>query len=387
MDLNRVSLLGCASYDREQVVKTIRKTFDNLGGVNKFIKPGMKVALKPNLLTRKAPETAAATHPEIVYAIASIVKEAGATVKIVESPGGPYSVAMLKAVYSGCGMTRIAEEAGIELNYDTAITDIDNKDGMFLKKLTVLKPLVESDLIIDIPKLKTHGQMFYTGAVKNMFGAIPGTQKAEYHLRMAQYMDFANTLIDIYLSVKPGLIIMDAITAMEGMGPANGTPRDIGFVIGADNGFDVDMVAASLVGIKPDYIPILNCGMERGLCKKDINEIDIIGLNLKSNIVKDFKTPPYDSIHRSDFTKKTVYGRIFKMFTPYPRFHMDKCIGCGICAKNCPPKVICMNENLPDVDLSKCIRCFCCQELCPEGAVTIKRRFLAGSFLNGKKAN
>lgn len=365
----------------------VKKSFDNIGGIDKYIKPGMKVALKPNLLTMRAPQSAAIIHPEVVYAVGKLVREAGATVKIVESPGGPYSVAMLKAVYAGCGITRIAEEAGIELNYDTSITDVDNPDGLFLKKVTVLKPLTEADFIIDLPKLKTHGQMLYTGAVKNMFGAIPGTQKAEYHLRMKHYKDFANTLIDIFLSVKPGLVLMDAITAMEGMGPSNGTPRDLGLLIASDNAFDLDLVASTIINIKPEHIPVLNQGIERGYCKSDVSQIKIVGEDIKSKIVYDFKTPPYDSLNRLDYTQRSLFGRAFKVFTPRPIFHLDKCIGCGICARSCPPKVIKMQDKFPQVDLNSCIRCFCCQELCPEGAIDIKRSILAGRLLNGKKVD
>ncbi|HBN83271.1 MAG TPA: iron-sulfur protein [Clostridiales bacterium] len=385
--LNQVSIVKCENYERERVVEAVKKSFDLIGGIGKFIKPGMKVALKPNLLTRKSPESAAAIHPEVVYAVGKLVKEAGADVKVVESPGGPYSVAMLKAVYSGCGITQIAQDAEIELNYDTSIIDVDNPKGLYLKKITVLKPLTEADFIIDLPKLKTHGQMLYTGAVKNMFGAIPGTQKAEYHLRMHHYKDFANTLIDIFLSVKPGLVLMDGITAMEGMGPSNGTPRDLGLIFASDNAFDLDLVASTLINIKPEHIPVLNQGMERGLCKTDVDQIKIVGEDLKSQIVYDFETPPYDSLNRLDFTQKSIFGKAFKIFTPKPRFHLDQCIGCGICARSCPPKVIKMENKLPQVNLDNCIRCFCCQELCPEGAIDIKRSILAGQFLNGKKVN
>lgn len=383
--MSRVSIVKCENYERERVVEAVRKAFDHIGGIGKFIHPGMKVALKPNLLTRKSPESAAAIHPEVVYAVGKLVKEAGADVKIVESPGGPYSAAMLKAVYSGCGILKAAQDAGIELNYDTSIVDVENPEGLYLKKVTVLKPLTEADFIIDLPKLKTHGQMLYTGAVKNMFGAIPGTQKAEYHLRMHHYKDFANTLIDIFLSVKPSLVLMDAITAMEGMGPSNGTPRNLGLILASENAFDLDMVASALIDIKPECIPVLNQGMERGLCKTGTDQIEIVGESLNDLIVHDFKTPPYDSLNRLDFTEKSLFGKAFKVFTPKPTFHLEKCIGCGVCAKNCPPKVIKMVDKLPKVNLDSCIRCFCCQELCPEGAIDIKRSILAGRFLNGKK--
>jgi uncharacterized protein (DUF362 family)/Pyruvate/2-oxoacid:ferredoxin oxidoreductase delta subunit len=383
--LSSVSIVKCENYDRERVLEAVRKAFDLIGGIKKYIKPGMNVALKPNLLTRKSPDSAATVHPEVVYAVGVLVKEAGGHPKIVESPGGPYSAAMLKAVYSGCGITKIAKEAGIELNYDTSIVDIENPEGLYLKKLTVLKPLVDADFIIDLPKLKTHGQMLYTGAIKNMFGAIPGTEKAEYHLRMHHYRDFANTLIDIYLSVKPGLVLMDAVTAMEGMGPSNGTPRDLGLLLASDNGFDLDLAAATLIHINPEWIPVLAEGVKRGYCKDSVDLIQVVGEDLKSGIVYDFKTPPYDTLHRIDFTQRSLFGKAFQIFTPYPRFHLDKCIGCGICSKSCPPQVIQMEDKLPRVDLNRCIRCFCCQELCPEGAIDIKRRLLAAKWLNGRK--
>ena len=129
------------------------------------------------------------------------------------------------------------------MNYDLRVSKINREQSKYIKQLEVLKPLIDADIVINLPKLKTHTMMTFTGAVKNMFGAIAGTAKADMHLRMADYIKFADCLIDIFLSVKPTLNIMDAIDGMEGYGPNNGNPRHIGVLMASTDGFSLDAAA------------------------------------------------------------------------------------------------------------------------------------------------
>lgn len=371
-----VSIVRCTRYEREAVNLALRNTFENLGGVEKYIKRGMRVALKVNLVMKKRPEEAATTHPILVGELARIIKSAGAEAVIIDSPGGPYTPARLKDIYSAAGMEGVADEVGVHLNYDTSDCEVSNPQGKYIKKLKILKPLVDADLVINLPKLKTHGQMVYTGAVKNMFGAIAGTSKVEYHFNMKEYDKFADALIDIFLSTKPALNIMDAVVGMEGPGPTAGRPKDIGVILASENAFDLDLAAVNIVNLAAESVPVLKNAIARSLCEADISKIDIVGEKLQDVRVKEFDVPAMEGLREIRFYKIPFLNSLSGLMLSKPVFIKDKCIGCAECMRSCPPKAIVMKNRKPVVKLSKCIRCFCCQELCPAKAVEIRRNRL-----------
>lgn len=384
-NLEPVIIERCPDYNYEELIKALKNVFEKLGGIDKYIKPGMKVALKPNLIRKKNPESGATTHPLFIKAVAALVKEAGGIVTIVESPGGLFTKSILKGVYSGCGVEKAALEAGVNLNYDISETIVDNPEGKYLKKVTIVKALADADFIINLPKLKTHGQMVYTGAVKNMFGAVPGELKAEYHLRMSEYSEFADALIDIFLSVKPGLNIMDAIVGMEGEGPTAGNPREIGVIIAGENAFKVDFAALKLINVNPLDVPVISQAVKRGLCPDNFHDIEICCDNFELYKVEDFNVPQLNALRAVTFYDKGVFKLIMNWLKPKPVFLHGKCISCGVCRKVCPPSVIVMKNNKPEADLKGCIRCFCCQELCPEKAVVIKRPAILDLYMKKRK--
>lgn len=370
-----VSIERCDDYDELKVYKAIEKAIDNLGGWGKYIKPGSKVAIKPNLLMCKKPEEAATTHPAVMKAVITQIQKAGGLVTIAESPGGPYNLSMLKHVYKMTGAERIADETGAILNYDLRVETICQPEAIYLKKFEFIKPLADADVVINLPKLKTHGSMTYTGAVKNMFGAVAGTSKTDLHMRMPDYNKFADCLIDIYLSTKPTLNIMDAIIGMEGYGPTSGDPKPIGLLLASTNGFSLDVTACKLVNLPLDLVPLLFQAKERGLIDE---EITILGEQLENVAVKNFKIPEHsaDGSHRSIRRGLTKYFR--PLLKPRPVIQSDLCAKCGDCVKNCPPKVIHMEKGkAPVIDYKGCIRCFCCQELCSHNAVKIHRNVLS----------
>jgi len=371
-----VSLLRCNDYDYHAVRKTIERTFKDLGGIEKFVKKGEKVLLKVNLLMKKKPEEATTTNPVLVRAVADVLIAYGAEVVIGDSPGGPFLEGRMRNIYKASGMEEACVLSGADLNFNLASHYTECKDGLLLNKIVVTDMINDVDKIINLPKLKTHGFAVYTGAVKNLFGLIPGTIKAEYHVRMPDINDFSNALIDICEFVKPVLHIMDGITAMEGAGPSSGSPKDLGVILASENPYELDLVACKLIGLKVEDVPTLRKAYERGLSSGKLEDIEMIGDKLEKCVVSDFV---YASSTSGNYRRIPVPVRklLVNKLKSRPVFNHDICIGCGDCEENCPPKAIVMVKKRPVVDDAKCISCFCCQELCPAKAIDIKKPILA----------
>ena len=370
-----VSLEKCENYSYNVVKDAVVASINALGGIEKFVNKGDKVVIKPNLIMGKKPDLCATTHPSIVRAVCELVISLGAEAIIAESPGGPYTKALLSRVYDTCGITDVAKETGAILNFSTDVVEVDNPEGEICKKFTIIKPIVDADCVIDICKLKTHGMTLYTGAVKNLFGVIPGTDKVEYHFRMPEKMDFCNMLVDICECVKPRLCIMDAVFGMEGAGPTSGTPIKTGLIMASDNAYEMDVLGLSLVGYESDEIFTAKNAARRGICNKMPCEIETIGEDY-TNYIKDYKKPVSRELSFVDKMPKFFKPIVDKAIKPKPVFNASKCIGCGECARSCPAKVISIKNKKAEVDLSGCIRCFCCQELCPIEAVKIERTWV-----------
>jgi uncharacterized protein (DUF362 family)/Pyruvate/2-oxoacid:ferredoxin oxidoreductase delta subunit len=365
------------------VEQRLREGLAEWGDMSEFVKPGQKVLLKVNLLMKKRPEEAVTTHPSVVEAVVHLVQEAGGIPIIGDSPGGPYTLSALHSIYTRSGLREVAERTGAILNEDVGQTTIQYPEGKLVKSLTVTNCVLNADVIIPLSKLKTHGMMTFTGAVKILFGVIPGLLKAEYHLKMFKTSDFADLLVDIAAWVRPALSIMDGVVGMEGDGPSAGKPRDIGALILSTDPFALDVIAADLIGLKPEKVPTLMAARARGLTSR-LNEIQLKGDSRSLWRIQDFLIPKAVS---TNFLDRVSLPRNVKRFLlnrvrPYPIFDHQRCVGCSDCVNNCPPKALTMNENQrPVVDLEACIRCFCCQELCPHQAVKLYKPWLGRKLL------
>ena len=361
------------NYRLDRVMSCLEDIFDKMGGIEKIIKPGMRVAIKPNLLMAKKPEDAATTHPSVIHAIVKLVQKAGGIAVIVESPGGPYNIPLLRMVYGKTGIEKVADETGAELNYDLRVEKINNPDAEYLKSLKILKPLYDADLIINVAKLKTHGFMVYSGAVKNMFGSVAGLEKTDYHLRMSDQESFANCLVDIYLATKPQVNIIDGIIAMEGDGPSAGVPKYLGCIFASRDAFACDYAALKAIGVDHRQVPVMRIAEKRGIFNKD--NVNILGVNLESIKPDSFDVPAL--VHQKTGSRSAVIRFINSKFRPQPEILRDKCVRCGKCVEVCPPKAATRdNDKSIIIDYKKCISCFCCHEFCPEKAIRIKRNML-----------
>lgn len=393
--MNTVSILKCGEYSLPLLEDTISKSFDNIGGIEKYIKPGDKVLLKLNLVMKKRPDEAVTTHNIFAQALASVVIRAGGVVTIADSPGGLYNPSALRGVYKVCGMDEVAKNTGAMLNFDTGFTQVEYPQGVQVKGFPIINPVLDADVIINVPKLKTHMMTFYSGAVKNMYGAIPGVYKAEYHYTLPQAQDFCNMLVDLCGCTKPTLTFMDAIWGMEGQGPSSGVPRFFGAVLASDNPYALDTIATNMVGITPDEALTVKHSIQRGLCNM-FEDISLVGDNIDDLRVFDLDKPP---ISTKLFAKmplpKWLVRYVESLIAPIPKFDKSTCVGCGECVTCCPAKALSItnvdshygdtvdspqnksaNSRRVVLQKKKCIRCFCCQELCPKKAVEAKRSWI-----------
>ena len=397
-----VSLVRCETYDPDLVETRLRDALSSLGGMASFVRPGQRVLLKPNLVRAMAPETAATTHPSVVAATARLVREAGGTPVIVESPGGPYSPAVLRRLYRRTEMDRAAEVGGAELNYDVGTAQVPLADGTVLHRLDVVKPLLEADVVINLAKLKTHNLTTLTLAVKNLFGLVPGVLKIGYHGKLQNKERFVEGLVDILVYVKPALNIIDAVVAMEGDGPSGGDPRSVGALIAAPDAFAADVVASALVGLSPLEVATTEAGRRRGLTTGRIEDLHLSGDPLAELRVTDFRRGTAADVdpgllpHRllallagsqeggesegSPSLSRALVNWFGRQMVPFPRAGAG-CIGCGFCVKHCPVEAIRLVDGLAKMDRGKCIRCYCCHELCPELAVELRRPLLGRLLL------
>ncbi|MBN2261254.1 MAG: DUF362 domain-containing protein [Clostridiales bacterium] len=347
----------------------------DMGGLDGYLIPGETVLLKVNLLMKKSPEEATTTHPNFVKALAEILSDFGVKVIVGDSPGGPFNIKSLNGIYKGCGYDIIPdEEKKIFLNENINQVTVKRDDLFLLKSLEVIEILQKVDKVISVSKLKTHGMTVFTGAVKNMFGTIPGIYKAEYHFKMPKIEDFTNMLVDVCINANPVLSFMDAVVGMEGAGPSSGDPIDVGAVIVSDSPYHLDVVATQLVGINPKEVPTIERCIERGIVDNDFRDVEIIGLNLTDFPERSIRRPKVGGVgfvkwNLPEFIKKPLIN----LLNPKPVFDYDICVKCGECERACPPGAIVIDKEGPKVNYDICIRCFCCQELCPYKAVEIYR--------------
>ena len=375
--MESVNIIRCKDYEFNNVKKAVYEALDGIDAIKLKIAKGSKVLLKTNLLMRKSPEDAVTTHPAVVEAIVRYLQDTGCSVIIGDSPGGPFTEWNLRSVYNAAGMFEVAEKTGCELNFNTEALEISNPGARKLNTMQIIKIASEVDFVVSAAKLKTHGMMTYTGAVKNLFGVIPGLVKADYHFRLNDIDNFADHLVDICETIKPVFSIIDGIEGMEGDGPSAGEKRHVGLVLASESPYALDALASKIIGIEPMSVPTVRAASLRNLFSGDLKDIKIKGVQLEDIKIEPFKLPKSKNANLiGGRIPKVLEKIILNILRPKSEFNHDLCISCGDCKRSCPPGIIDMSTGKPVPDLSRCIRCFCCHELCPKKAVTIRRHRL-----------
>lgn len=388
---SRVSIVKCDSYNKEILEKAIEKCINLLGGFNKFIKPNSEIVIKPNLLMAASPKSAVITHPlfieSVIEKIIKITKNSE-NITIADSPGAgiPYNKNSLERVYEKSGLKDVARKTGCRLNYNTGYSSLSYKEGKLIKKIEIINPVLGADIIINLPKFKTHNLTIITGAVKNMFGVIPGFIKPGYHMRFNEVGKFSEMMLDIVSYIKPTLNLMDGIVGMEGDGPGmSGSPRKIGLILASNDPISLDAVVTRLMGIREEYCPIMVAAKNRGIKSADIDNIEVVGEKLEDINISDFKFPKNigrEYLVKNNFVKTHILPFVRNSLNPYPDVNHSKCDACRTCIRVCPESSITVNNNNKICfDYNKCIRCFCCGEMCPQGAIETKYSFIGNLIL------
>ncbi|MEG1656527.1 MAG: DUF362 domain-containing protein [Christensenellaceae bacterium] len=366
----RVAIKECSDYQYETVLCAVRKAIELLGGAQIFFQPKKKVLLKPNLLRRSDTNQCIVTHPMMVKAVAQIAIECGAAVTIADSPGGPYTKSVLESLYKQTGYDVMAKEVGAVLNTNCDFEEVAFAEGKFLKHAKIIKPVIDADVIVNMPKLKTHGLTGMSGAVKNLYGTVAGLVKAEYHMRFSDMKNFCGALVDIAQNASPQLTIVDSVWAMQGQGPGSaGEPKFVGAILAGQNIYAIDTVCAKIIGLKE--VLTIKEAMIRGYDTIP----QMVGDEIENFIKDDYK---HAKTNQSLLYKvpKLVRIPLEKILSLRPIIDSKACILCGVCVRCCPAKAMSIQNRQVGIDYKKCVNCFCCHELCPQKAVKIKRSML-----------
>lgn len=357
-------------YEPTRLRETIKSQIDALGGIESFVKPGQTVLIKPNMLAGKPPEKAVTTHPEVVRAVIEEVLSAGARVIVGDSPG----IGKSEQVVRKCGIMQVIEETGATFTPFTESVMLPSGTGVF-QHLEIAREVLDADVIINLPKLKTHQMMGLTCGIKNMFGAVVGMRKIRLHLQAGTNKEFfALMLLELAEYLAPALTLVDGVTAMEGDGPGSGDPIHVGALLASRSMLAVDTVACDLLRLPPKSAWTQKVAMQssRPHCRMD--EIELFGDSIDSLRPVKFKPAKSTDVNFSlpGFLKKPLK----KSLTARPEPDHELCIRCCECVKSCPPQAMVIKDEKLQIDFDRCIRCFCCQELCPYGALETKQGLL-----------
>ena len=387
MNPNLVSIVPCETYAPDVCEQALIDVLAPLGGLE-WVRPGMRVGIKANLVAGAKPEKAVTTHPTLLAAMTRLLKARGASVVIGDSPGNLYNASVLNRVYALSGLSE-AEEAGAELNRDFSEKDGYFADAVQAKRFTYTGWLDGCDAIINFCKLKSHGMMSLSAAAKNLFGTIPGTMKPEYHYRFPNPNDFADMIVDLDEYWKPVLHICDAVTAMEGNGPTQGTPKHVGCLIASQNPHRLDVLAATLIGLEPKDVPTIAAAVRRNLSPDSAEKIEIAG-DWKRFLQEDFEIIRNRNslmfVAGNNIFGRAVRGAMNACLASKPKVKTSACVGCGRCRDVCPAHTITIRNKKAVIDRRHCIKCFCCQEFCPVGAMRVHRSPVAKLLTHGKES-
>jgi len=372
----RVALRPCADYSDAALDAAVREAMDLAPPPDLR---GKSVLLKVNMLKGAEPDEAVSTHPGFVRAVIRAFRARGAARIVVgDSPG----YQSMESAAETCGILEAVRAEGAEAGrFDTPV-EADNPEGVLVKRFRFSREWAEADVVVSLPKLKTHALLQYTGALKNLFGLVVGFEKAAFHFRFPKKADFSQMMADLALCADADYALMDAVVGMEGPGPGNGRPKRIGLVIASANLLALDSVAARIIGYDPWKLGYLSLARSSGRWLGPEDEAEAVGARLAASRVHGFKLlPDVEDVGFQSRIPAPIRALIRRIMVPRPAFLHRKCVRCAGCVDICPAKALSFEPSPRDakygkrikIDYEACIRCYCCHEVCPADAIRLRR--------------
>jgi len=327
---------------------------------------GKKVFISPNVLRGSEAREGIVTHPAVLRAVVEKVEAMKPASIVVGDNPGLHGYGANEECFRKTGLMEAAKGYYQNIGNDARKLDF-NPD--FMPEVSVSTVILEADIVISLPKFKTHGLTVITGAIKNSYGFLPGAQKAKLHRVAGCAERFHEMLVDVFRLRVPDLFIVDAVVGMEGNGPAGPDLREIGLILASDNGVAMDAVIATMMGLDPGQLRFLQKAREVGLGDYDLSKIEVIG---ELRVLPDFKLPPLHG--EGNLQDANLQDLLQSRTVLRPQADTGSCTSCGTCVDQCPVSALSLSEGdrMPEVDDDTCITCFCCQEICPEKAITLK---------------
>ncbi|MFO8017809.1 MAG: DUF362 domain-containing protein [Promethearchaeia archaeon] len=362
----------------ENVKEAVFEALELIHAEKLFHNNPRKVLLKPNLLMPKAPKEGTTTHPSVLSAVIQWVKQFNPEEIIVADSSGTQKRGKTEESFEKSGLKKVCEREDVKWTPFEAtprkLYKVENP--LVLNQISSSTLLEEADIIINLPKIKTHGQCTVTCCIKNMFGTLILGNKAATHAKFPKLEDFCAALTDIYSVSRPQLTVIDGYYGMEGNGPSSGDIVKMDTIIAGFDPVALDTLVCKLIGFDPKEIKYLKKGEIRNLGTTELRSFEILGESIKS-MEKKFTSPPGRPISfplprfLADYASEVIFKSTVK-------FDLEKCRLCGTCWENCPvdaiskPEINDPSKYVPSWDKDKCITCYCCAELCPYEAVDFK---------------
>lgn len=373
-----VALEACASYDEGELDCALAAVLSHSYDWAGLWRGCSTVLLKPNLAAARAPDSAVTTHPAFIAAVVRAMRRGyGGRLLLGDSP----VVSTATRVAAKLGLPQLLRAYGVEI-VDFAET-VEVAGGGGFGPFDLARPMVEADLVINLPKVKTHGQMALTLGVKNLYGAFVGLAKTRWHLHTGRdEAMFARLLLELHRRVAPGLTIADGVVGMEGNGPTAGRARPLGLIAASTDALALDRVIAEILGFAMSHVPVLAQAACLGRVDTAMARIHIRGQPLSR-----FRPASWEPA-RPVACEGTIIPRpltrlLRHQLTTRPVFDHRRCARCGKCLQHCGPHALTLaprgrvdpgpaaSDQRIALDLDRCIRCYCCQEMCARGAVSV----------------
>ena len=279
-----VALTACSDYGQPRISEAVERQFSLLGGLEKFFRRGDVVLLKPNLISPRPRACATQTDPAVIFETARLLKDFGARPFVGDSPAWGNVFSSVKALE--------LEKPLIKLGVPVRQLNKPQRCQIGKSSVGISSVALEADVVVNLPKFKSHQQLVTTFAVKNMFGCVSGKKKAYWHFAKGKRVDdFCELLIGIFRFIKPALTIIDGVIVMDGPGPIRGRARPLGYLIGGTDPVACEIVCARLVNIEPDELPIIRTAKRMDYGCRDLDKIEIAGDNFPQNVCMDFELP------------------------------------------------------------------------------------------------